>query len=41
MTIESRFSKNKIMPYKQITKEDVVFVKKSSGNVELILQLNM
>ncbi len=32
-TIESRFSKNKIMPYNQITKDDVVIVKKSSGNV--------
>ncbi len=32
-TIESRFSKNKIMPYNQITKDDIVIVKKSSGNV--------
>lgn len=32
-TIESRFSKNKIMPYNQISKEDIVIVKKSSGNV--------
>ncbi len=32
-TIESRFSKNKIMPYNQIFKEDVVIVKKSSGNI--------
>lgn len=32
-TIESRFSKNKIVPYNQITKDDVVIVKKSSGNV--------
>lgn len=32
-TIESRFSKNKILPYKQISKDDVVIVKKSSGNV--------
>lgn len=33
-TIESRFSKNKIAPYNQITKEDIIIVKKSSGNVE-------
>lgn len=33
-TIESRFSKNKIAPYNQITKDDIVIVKKSSGNVE-------
>ena len=32
-TIESRFSKNKIMPYNQISKDDIVIVKKSSGNV--------
>ncbi len=32
-TIESRFSKNKIAPYKKITKDDIVIVKKSSGNV--------
>lgn len=32
-TIESRFSKNKILPYKQISKDDIVIVKKSSGNV--------
>lgn len=32
-TIESRFSKNKIAPYNQITKDDIVIVKKSSGNV--------
>lgn len=32
-TIESRFSKNKIMPYNQITKDDIVIVKKSSGDV--------
>lgn len=32
-TIESRFSKNKIAPYGQITKDDVVIVKKSSDNV--------
>ena len=32
-TIESRFSKNKIIPYNQITKDDIVIVKKSSGNV--------
>lgn len=31
--IESRFSKNKIAPYEQITKDDVVIIKKSSGNV--------
>lgn len=32
-TIESRFSKYKIAPYNQITKDDIVIVKKSSGNV--------
>lgn len=32
-TIESRFSKNKILPYNKISKEDIVIVKKSSGNV--------
>lgn len=32
-TIESRFSKNKIAPYEKITKDDIVFVKKSGGNV--------
>lgn len=32
-TIESRFSKNKILPYQKISKDDVVIVKKSSGNV--------
>ena len=32
-TIESRFSKNKIAPYNQITKDDIVIIKKSSGKV--------
>lgn len=32
-TIESRFSKNKILPYNQITKDDIVIIKKSSGNI--------
>ena len=32
-TIESRFSKNKIQPYNQISKDDIVIVKKSGGNV--------
>lgn len=32
-TIESRFSKNKIAPYNQITKDDVVIIKKSGGDV--------
>lgn len=32
-TIESRFSKNKIAPYNKITKEDIVIIKKSSGNI--------
>lgn len=32
-TIESRFSKNKIAPYKQITNDDIVIIKKSSGDV--------
>lgn len=32
-TIESRFSKNKMMPYNQIAKDDIVIVKKSSRDV--------
>ncbi len=32
-TIESRFSKNKIAPYNKITKDDIVIIKESSGNV--------
>lgn len=32
-TIESRFSKNKILPYNQISKDDIVVVKKSGGNI--------
>ncbi len=32
-TIESRFSKNKIVPYNRISKDDIVLVKKSSGNI--------
>lgn len=32
-TIESRFSKNKIAPYEKITKDDIVLVKKSGGNI--------
>ncbi len=32
-TIESRFSKNKIIPYNKISKDDIVVIKKSSGNV--------
>ena len=32
-TIESRFSKNKILPYQKISKDDIVIVKKSGGNV--------
>ena len=32
-TIESRFSKNKIAPYEKLTKEDVVFIKKSGGGI--------
>lgn len=32
-TIESRFSKKKTAPYEKITKDDIVFVKKSGGNV--------
>lgn len=32
-TIESRFSKNKILPYNNIKKGDIVLVKKSSGKV--------
>lgn len=32
-TIESRFSKNKIAPYNQITENDIVIVKKSGGDI--------
>lgn len=32
-TIESRFSKNKILPYNKISKDDIVIVKKSGGNI--------
>lgn len=32
-TIESRFSKKKIVPYEKITKEDIVIVKASGGKV--------
>lgn len=32
-TIESRFSKNKIAPYNQISKNDIVLVKKSGGDI--------
>ena len=32
-TIESRFSKNKIAPYNQITNNDIILIKKSSGDV--------
>ena len=32
-TIESRFSKNKISPYNKISKEDLVIIKKSSGDI--------
>lgn len=32
-TIESRFSKNRILPYEQIETNDIVLVKKSGGNI--------
>ena len=32
-TIESRFSKNKIAPYNQITNNYIIIIKKSSGDV--------
>ncbi len=32
-TIESRFSKNKVAPYNQITKDDIVIIKKSGDDV--------
>lgn len=32
-TIESRFSKNKIAPYNKISKDDIVFIKKSGGDI--------
>lgn len=31
--IESRFSKNKITPYKNINKGDIIYLKKSGGNI--------
>lgn len=32
-TIESRFSKNKILPYNKISKDGIVILKRSSGDV--------
>lgn len=32
-TIESRFSKNKIAPYEKMNEEDIVFIKKSGGDI--------
>lgn len=32
-TIESRFSKKKILPFEKISKEDIVLVKKSGGKI--------
>ena len=32
-TIESRFSKNKIIPYQQINKNDIILIKKSGGQI--------
>lgn len=32
-TIESRFSKNKILPYKSVSSKDIIIVKKSSGPI--------
>lgn len=32
-TIESRFSKNRILPYENISSEDVVIIKRSGGSV--------
>lgn len=32
-TVESRFSKNRILPYEQIETNDIVLVKKSGGNI--------
>lgn len=32
-TIESRFSKNRILPYNKIKKDDIVIMKKSSGDI--------
>lgn len=32
-TIESRFSKNKIIPYQQINKNDIILIKKSGGPI--------
>lgn len=32
-TIESRFSKNRIAPFNKISRDDIVIIKKSSGNI--------
>lgn len=40
-TIESRFSKNKIIPYNQITKDDIVIVKNPVVMCWDTLQLKM
>ena len=32
-TIESRFSKNKILPYNNITEDDIVFIKESGKSI--------
>lgn len=38
-TIESRFSKNKILPYNNINSNDIVFVKKSGGDVVAYIKI--
>ncbi len=32
-TIESRFTKNKVLPYQKVKEDDIVFMKKSSGPI--------
>lgn len=38
-TIESRFSKKRILPFDRITKNDIVFVKKSGGKVSAYFKI--
>jgi hypothetical protein len=38
--IESRITKNKVPPYQRMTKDDIVFVKRSGGNIIGYLELD-
>jgi hypothetical protein len=38
-TIESRFSKHKTAPYNQITKDDIIIVKETSGQVIAFMEI--